>query len=91
MHVIAGKAVCLGEALKPEFKEYGKKVVENAQALANGLTKRGVKLVSGGTDNHLMLIDLSGTELTGKELAVWMKYISPQIKTQYQMSKEVRL
>ncbi len=67
MHVIAGKAVCLGEALKPEFKEYGKKVVENAQALANGLTKRGVKLVSGGTDNHLMLIDLSGTELTGKE------------------------
>ena len=68
MHVIAGKAVCLGEALKPEFKEYGKKVVENTQALANGLTKRGVKLVSGGTDNHLMLIDLSGTELTGKEL-----------------------
>ena len=68
MHVIAGKAVCLCEALKPEFKEYGKKVVENAQALANGLTKRGVKLVSGGTDNHLMLIDLSGTELTGKEL-----------------------
>lgn len=68
MHVIAGKAVCLGEALKPEFKEYGKKVVENAQTLANGLTKRGVKLVSGGTDNHLMLIDLSGTELTGKEL-----------------------
>lgn len=68
MHVIAGKAVCLGEALKPEFKEYGKKVVENAQALANGLIKRGVKLVSGGTDNHLMLIDLSGTELTGKEL-----------------------
>ena len=66
MHVIAGKAVCLGEALKPE--EYGKRVVENAQALANGLTKRGVKLVSGGTDNHLMLIDLSGTELTGKEL-----------------------
>ena len=68
MHVIAGKAVCLGEALKPEFKEYGKRVVENAQALSNGLTKRGVKLVSGGTDNHLMLIDLSGTELTGKEL-----------------------
>jgi glycine hydroxymethyltransferase len=68
MHVIAAKAVCLGEALKPEFKEYGKRVVENAQALANGLTKRGVKLVSGGTDNHLMLIDLSGMELTGKEL-----------------------
>ena len=68
MHVIAGKAVCLGEALKPEFKTYGKQVVENAQALANGLTKRGVKLVSGGTDNHLMLVDLSGMELTGKEL-----------------------
>ena len=68
MHVIAGKAVCLGEALKPEFKEYGKKVVENAQALANGLTKRGVKLVSGGTDNHLMLIDLRGEDVTGKEL-----------------------
>lgn len=68
MHVIAAKAVCLGEALKPEFKDYGRRVVENAQALAAGLTKRGVKLVSGGTDNHLMLIDLSGTELTGKEL-----------------------
>lgn len=68
MHVIAGKAVCLGEALAPEFKAYGKRVVENAQALANGLKKRGVKLVSDGTDNHLMLIDLSGTELTGKEL-----------------------
>ena len=68
MHVIAGKAVCLGEALKPEFKEYGRKVVENAQALANGLTNRGLKLVSGGTDNHLMLLDLSGMELTGKEL-----------------------
>ena len=68
MHIIAAKAVCFGEALKPEFKEYGKHVVENAQALANGLTKRGVKLVSGGTDNHLMLVDLSGMELTGKEL-----------------------
>ncbi len=68
MHVIAGKAVCLGEALKPEFKEYSHRIVRNAQALANGLTKRGVKLVTGGTDNHLMLIDLSGMELTGKEL-----------------------
>ena len=68
MHVIAGKAVCLGEALKPEFKEYGKRVVENAQALANGLTKRGVKLVSGGTDNHLMLVDLRPMHITGKEL-----------------------
>ncbi len=68
MHVIAGKAVCLGEALKPEFKEYGRRVVENAQALANGLTSRGLKLVSGGTDNHLMLLNLTGMELTGKEL-----------------------
>ncbi len=68
MHVIAGKAVCLGEALKPEFQDYGRRIVENAAALADGLLKRGVKLVSGGTDNHLMLVDLSGLELTGKEL-----------------------
>ena len=68
MHVIAGKAVCLGEALKPEFKEYGRRIVENAAALAEGLMRRGVKLVSNGTDNHLMMVDLSGTELTGKEL-----------------------
>lgn len=67
-HIIAAKAVCLGEALKPEFKEYGQQVVKNAAALAEGLMKRGVKLVSGGTDNHLMLVDLSGLELTGKEL-----------------------
>ncbi len=68
MHVIAGKAVCLGEALKPEFKEYAQKILDNAQALAKGLLNRGIKLVSGGTDNHLMLIDLTGMELTGKEL-----------------------
>ena len=68
MHVIAAKAVCFGEALKPEFKEYQKRIVDNAQALAKGLTSRGVKLVSGGTDNHLMLVDLIGTEVTGKEL-----------------------
>ena len=68
MHVIAGKAVCFGEALKPEFKEYGHRIVRNAKALAEGLTKRGVNLVSGGTDNHLMMVDLSGLELTGKEL-----------------------
>lgn len=67
-HIIAAKAVCLGEALKPEFKEYGQQIVKNAAALADGLMKRGVKLVSGGTDNHLMLVDLSGLELTGKEL-----------------------
>lgn len=68
MHIIAGKAVCLGEALKPEFKQYGHRIVENAAALADGLMKRGVKLVSDGTDNHLMLVNLSGLELTGKEL-----------------------
>ncbi|OUQ43638.1 serine hydroxymethyltransferase [Gemmiger sp. An120] len=67
-HVIAAKAVCFGEALKPEFADYARRVVENAQALAKGLTDRGVKLVSGGTDNHLMLIDLSDEECTGKEL-----------------------
>lgn len=68
MHVIAAKAVCFGEALKPEFKEYQKRIVENAAALAEGLKKRGVKLVSNGTDNHLMLVDLVGTDVTGKEL-----------------------
>lgn len=68
MHTIAAKAVCLGEALKPEFKEYGKKVVANAQALAQGLVNRGNKLVSGGTDNHVMLMDLRDTDVTGKEL-----------------------
>ncbi|MBP1549342.1 MAG: serine hydroxymethyltransferase [Oscillospiraceae bacterium] len=68
MHAIAGKAVCFGEALKPEFKEYGKKVVENAKALAEGLLKRGFNLVSGGTDNHLMLVDLRPFNITGKEL-----------------------
>ena len=68
MHVIAAKAVCLGEALKPEFKTYGENIVKNAQALADGLTKRGCKLVSGGTDNHVMLLDLTDSEVTGKEL-----------------------
>ncbi len=67
-HVIAAKAVCFGEALKPEFKEYAKKVVENAKVLADELIKHGVNLVSGGTDNHLMLIDLSNEECTGKDL-----------------------
>ena len=66
MHVIAAKAVCFGEALKPEFTEYQKQVVANAQALANGLVKRGFNLVSGGTDNHLMLVDLTNYGLTGK-------------------------
>ena len=68
MHTIAAKAVCFGEALKPEFKEYGAKIVSNCKALADGLLKRGCKLVSGGTDNHVMLLDLTESEVTGKEL-----------------------
>lgn len=68
MHTIAAKAVCLGEALKPEFKEYGKQIVKNCAALAEGLVKRGNKLVSGGTDNHVLLLDLRDMEITGKEL-----------------------
>ena len=67
-HVIAAKAVCFGEALKPEFKEYARKIVENAKALEAELTARGVKLVSGGTDNHLLLIALTDEDCTGKEL-----------------------
>ena len=68
MHIIAAKAVCFGEALSDDFKEYGRKVVENCAALAEGLTKRGLKLVSGGTDNHLLLMDLRDMDITGKEL-----------------------
>ena len=68
MHVIAGKAVCFGEALKPEFKAYQHQIVLNAQAMAKRLTERGVKLVSGGTDNHMMLVDLTGREMSGKDL-----------------------
>ena len=68
MHVIAGKAVAFGEALKPEFKAYQEQVVRNAKALAKALMARGQKIVSGGTDNHLMLLDLIGLDVTGKEL-----------------------
>ena len=68
MHIIAAKAVALGEALTDEFKAYGEQVVKNAAALANALKAKGLNLVSGGTDNHLMLLDLRGLELTGKEL-----------------------
>ncbi len=67
-HIIAAKAVCFGEALRPEFADYAKKVVENAAVLSNALQAKGVNVVSGGTDNHLMLIDLSSEECTGKEL-----------------------
>ena len=68
MHVIAGKAVCLKEALSDEYKAYQTQVVKNAQALANALMERGFKIVSGGTDNHLMLVDLQNLDLTGKEV-----------------------
>ena len=68
MHVIAAKAVCFGEALDPSFKVYQENIVKNAAALAKGLLSRGINLVSGGTDNHLMLVDLRSTGITGKEL-----------------------
>ena len=68
MHVIAAKAVCFEEALKPEFKTYQEQIVKNAKALCEGLQKRGVKIVSGGTDNHLMLVDLTEKNISGKDL-----------------------
>ena len=68
MHVIAAKAVCFQEALQPEYKEYQQQIVKNAQALCKGLMDRGIKIVSGGTDNHLMLLDLTPFALTGKEV-----------------------
>jgi glycine hydroxymethyltransferase len=68
MHAIAGKAVALGEALQPEFEDYARKIVENCKALAEGLVDGGLNLVSGGTDNHLILVDLKDTGVTGKEL-----------------------
>ena len=70
MHVIAAKAVCFKEALDPSFKEYGKNIIDNAQALANGLMSRGLNIVSGGTDNHLMLVDLVSKSVTGKEAEI---------------------
>lgn len=68
MHVIAAKAVCFKEALQPEFREYQKQIIKNAKSLCEGLQKRGIDIVSGGTDNHLMLIDLTKKGLTGKEI-----------------------
>lgn len=68
MHVIAAKAVCFQEALQPEYREYQQQIVKNAQALCKGLMDRGIKIVSGGTDNHLMLLDLTPFDLTGKEV-----------------------
>ena len=67
-HVIAAKAVCFGEALKPEFKEYQRQVVKNAAALAAALENQGFKILTGGTDNHLMLVDLRAMDISGKEL-----------------------
>ena len=67
MHIIAAKAICFKEALDPEFKVYGKNIIDNSKALAEGLMDRGIDLVSGGTDNHLMLVDLRNTEVNGKE------------------------
>ena len=68
MHIIAGKAVCFGEALSPAFKDYQQRVIDNCQALAKGLLSRGIDLVSGGSDNHLLLVDLRSAGITGKEL-----------------------
>ena len=68
MHVIAAKAVCFLEAMQPEFKEYQKQIIKNAKALEAGLKKRGINIVSGGTDNHLLLVDLRSFEQTGKEV-----------------------
>ena len=68
MHVIAAKAVCFEEALKPEFKTYQEQIEKNAKALSDGLQKTGVKIVSGGTDNHLMLVDLTEKDISGKDL-----------------------
>jgi glycine hydroxymethyltransferase len=74
MHIIAAKAVAFGEALRPEFKDYAKRVVANAKALAAALTERGYRITSGGTDNHLMLVDLrtKDAELTGQDAEDWM-------------------
>lgn len=72
MHVIAAKALCFKEALEPSFKEYGKNIIANAQALCKGLQNRGIDIVSGGTDNHLMLVDLAAKGLTGKEVEKWL-------------------
>lgn len=68
LHIIAAKAIAFKQALEPEFKEYQKQVLKNAQALAKGLMNRGIKLVSNGTDNHLMLVDLRDYDMSGKEL-----------------------
>jgi glycine/serine hydroxymethyltransferase len=70
MHVIAGKAVCFHEALQPSFKIYQEQIVRNARALADGMKRNGFRLVSGGTDNHLMLVDVGAKNLTGKDCQI---------------------
>ena len=86
MHVIAAKAVCFKEALQPEFKEYQAQILKNAKALCEGLKKRGVKIVSGDTDNHLMLVDLTEKNVSGKELEKrLMTLTSPVTKTRFPM------
>ena len=82
MHIIAAKAVALGEALTEEFKNYQKQVVKNAAVLADELMKHGIDIVSGGTDNHLMLLDLRNKGITGKEL---------EHRTRFQTIRKVRL
>ena len=72
MHIIAAKAVAFKEALSPEFKEYQIQIVKNAKAMANRLLERGLKLVSGGTDNHMMLVNLTGSGVNGKQLETWL-------------------
>ncbi len=72
MHIIAAKAVAFKEALSPEFKEYQIQIVKNAKAMANRLMERGIKLVSGGTDNHMMLVNLTGSGVNGKQLETWL-------------------
>ncbi len=76
MHIIAAKAVAFGEALKPEFKQYQQRVISNAKAMSDKFIELGVKLVSGGTDNHLMLLDLSDYDITGKELEIMLDSVN---------------
>ena len=92
MHVFGAKAVCFGEALKPEFRTYQEQVVKNAKALSTALMEEGFHLVSNGTDNHLMLVDLQNMNITGKNFRIfWTMYILLSIKMQFQMIRPVHL
>lgn len=92
MHVIAAKAVCFGEALKPEFRTYQEQVVKNAKALSTALMEEGFHLVSNGTDNHLMLVDLQNMNITGKELQNRLDNVYITVnKMQFQMIRPVHL